>query len=105
MNAGSMRHRITIEKPIISQSATGEVTTTWLVIGTVFAGVCPLTGREAIQADQAVSESVIRVRFRYVGGLTTQCRLIHKGRVLEITNLVNVGERSAEYEVLCREAV
>jgi len=105
MRAGEKRHRITIKKPTESQSGTGEVTTSWSTLGTVWASVQPISGREAIQADQAIAESTIRIRMRYVHGLDTDCRIIHKGRTLEISRAININETNSEYELLCFEAV
>ena len=105
MRAGKLRHRVTIESPSESQSDSGEVTSTWAAIATVWAAVEPLSGRERLAAEQAGAEVAVRVRMRYVAGVTPTCRILHGTRYLEIAAVIDPAERGAELELLCREAV
>jgi|TARA_R100001530_G_scaffold134471_2_gene109399 SPP1 family predicted phage head-tail adaptor len=105
MRAGEKRHRITIQKPTKAQSATGEVTDSFSNFATVFASVQPLSGREAVQAEQGIAESTIRIRMRYINNLTVDCQIIYKGRTLEINSVINIDEINKEYELLCSESV
>ncbi len=105
MNPGEMRHRIMIKTPTEAQSGTGHITKTWVTLATVWASIKPISGRELLQADQAIAESTVRIRFRYIRGLTTECNVIHRGRTLEINRIINVDELNKEFEILCSEAV
>lgn len=105
MRAGKLRHRIKITTPTESRGDTGEITYTWSTLATVWASVEPISGRELIQADQMQAEATVRIRLRYIPNLTTQCRIVHKGRTLEIVSAQNITDRNAEFELLCREAV
>ena len=105
MRANRLRHRVTIVKPVDSQSGSGMVSQTWATLATRFASVEPITGREAIQAGMAIAVATIRVRFRYVPEFTTECRIIHKGRTLEIVKANNIADRNIEHELLCMESV
>ena len=105
MHTGRLRHRIIIKRPVESQSATGEVTNTWVMVAHVWASVEALSGKEVLMAEGAVAEGTIRVRMRYVADVTPECRIIHGERTLEIVHVNNVHGKNKEYELLCREDV
>ena len=105
MNPGEMRHRIQIKEVVETRDDTGELIRTWTTIATAWASVKPIAGRELLQADQAIAESTVRIRMRYIRGVTTECNIIHRGRTLEINRLINVDDIDKEYEILCSEAV
>lgn len=105
MRAGKLRHRIIIKQPTEVQSDTGDETLTWSTLATVWASVEPIRGREQIMADASMSECTHRIRLRYVSGLTTQCRIEHKSRTIEIVHIGNINDVDAEYELMCKEAV
>lgn len=104
MHTGRLRHRITIQRTVETQSGTGETTYTWLTIATVWASVNDLSGRELLQADAGSAEVTVRVILRYVESVTPLCRILHGSRTLEIVHVNNVQGRQKEYELLCREA-
>lgn len=105
MHTGRLRHRITIQRTVETQSGTGAATVfSWLTIATVWASVNDLSGRELIQADAAAVEATVRVRLRYTDDVTALCRILHGDRTLEIVHVNNVQGRQKEYELLCREA-
>ena len=103
MKAGSLRHRVTIQRLTITQGTAGEVVESWSDVATVYAAVEPLSGREFWQAQQVAAESQIRVRIRYRAGLDTTMRVIHDDRTLEILSIVDPEERHRELQLMCRE--
>jgi len=105
MNAGKLRHRLTILSPSEEQGATGDVTTSWLVVAVTWASIEPLSGREIMVAQQPVGEATHRVRMRYRAGIGHDYRLQFGERIFEIVSIGNIEERNAEYEILCREAI
>ena len=105
MNAGRMKQLVKVQKPVETQSATGEVTSSWETLGSAWASIEPVSGREAIQGGQAYAEGLIRVRMRHMVKMTTECRLVLPGRILEITQLNNIEDRNVEFEIMCREVV
>jgi len=80
--AGRLRHRITIQRPKITQDpATGQTTTRWLdVASDVPAAIEPLSVREFIASQQMQSEISTRIVIRYREGLTAQMRILHVKR-------------------------
>jgi len=77
LNAGRLRHRIRIEKPIVTQDPeTGALTEAVQVIGNVFASIEPLSAREFIAAQSTQSQISARIVIRYRSGLTPDMRLV-----------------------------
>ena len=103
MKAGSLRHRVELQKATYAQDGVGEPIETWATYAKRWAAVEPLSGRELLQAQQVNSEATIRVRLRFVSGVTQQQRLLHNSRTLEIVSVIDPQERNAELELLCKE--
>lgn len=103
MQAGRLRHRVTIQQPVETRNAFGEAIKTWSTVATIYASVEPLSGREMFDAEQVQSEISHRVRLRYRSGLTTRMRLLYGSRVLHIQAVIDVKERHQELQLMCRE--
>ncbi|MFQ5625592.1 MAG: phage head closure protein [Methyloligellaceae bacterium] len=105
MRAGQLRHRVQVQSRSSTTSG-GELSDTWSTVATVWADIDPLTGRELLAAHQTQSEATIRVAMRYgseLKDLTSDDRLLFKGRVLEIIEAKNASERNEEWHLLCKE--
>lgn len=77
LNAGRLRHRVRIEKPIVTQDPeTGELVEAVQVVGTVFAAIEPLSAREFIAAQSTQSQITARIVIRFRSGLTPDMRLV-----------------------------
>lgn len=77
LNAGRLRHRLRIEKPIFTQDpTTGELVETVQIIGNVFASIEPLSAREFIAAQSTQSQITARILIRYRSGLTPEMRFV-----------------------------
>jgi len=64
MQAGLMRHRVTIQSNTPVQNSTGEEIDSWADAATVWAEVRPLSGQEYIQARQQGANVTTRIRMR-----------------------------------------
>ena len=102
INTGQMRERVTIQKPVDRQSPLGEATLEWEEIGTVWASVFNVSAKDYFAAQQAGALVTHRVRVRFLPELTIQCRLIWRGRKMEIASILERESRSM-HEVLARE--
>jgi SPP1 family predicted phage head-tail adaptor len=103
MNAGRLRHRITIQEPVTARNGYGEAITTWTAVATVWASVEPLSGREYFAAEHVQSEVTHRVRMRWQSGITPDMRVLFNGRVLKIDAVINYGERRTDLQLMCQE--
>lgn len=85
MNAGALRHRITIDELVITQdSDTGAVEETWAEFCSVWAAIIPLSGREFVAAS-AIQDSVnTRITIRWREGILPEMRVHHAGAIYNI---------------------
>ena len=103
MRAARIRHRVTIQQPVVAVNGYGERITTWSTVAVVWAAVEPLRGREFFDAEQTQAEVSHRVVLRYRSGMVATMRLLHLTRVLHIQAIIDVDERHRELQLMCRE--
>ena len=103
MRAARIRHRVTIQQPVVAVNGYGERITTWSTVAVVWAAVEPLRGREFFDAEQVQAEISHRVVLRYRSGMVATMRLLHLTRVLHIQAIIDVDERHRELQLMCRE--
>lgn len=101
---GRLRERVTIQQATETRNALGESVQSWATFAERWASVDGLSSREVLLTGQQQTEVTHRVRLRYVDGLKSTMRIIWRGRVLEITSLLEHGNRS-HHEALCTERV
>ena len=104
IDPGRLRERVTIQQATATRNRIGETVQTWGAFAEVWASVDGLSGREVLQSGQQRAEVTHRVGMRYVDGMTQQMRLSWRGRILEITSLLEHNNRT-EHELLCVEAI
>lgn len=87
MRIGALRHRVTIEQPVTARDPlTGDLVESWSTYaGNVPAEIVPLSGREFLQSGANQAELTARATVRWDANLRTTMRLIHEGRVYQIT--------------------
>lgn len=102
--AGLLRHRVTHERYTVTDDM-GQDVQSHVAVGTYWAYVEPTSGSES--SDESGTSAVVthRVRLRYGPTIRPKDRLIFRGRTLNITSVVNVGEANTELLLTCEEAV
>lgn len=103
MQAGRLRHRVSIQQRVEARNGYGELITTWSTLATVWGSVEPIRGREFFEAEQVQSEISTRVRIRYYDGITAQMRVLFGARKLQIVAVIDVNERHKEMQLMCKE--
>lgn len=105
LKAGNLRHRIALQRKQQTQNPqTGAMVTTWVTEATVPAAVEPLSAREFIAAQAVQSDVSVRIRVRYRPGITSAMRLLHDGKVYNITGVLADKDSGREYLTLpCSE--
>ena len=102
MRAGTLDQRVTLERLTGGVDELGQPFEDWATVATVWASVQPLVGREFIAAQAAQSEVTTRVVIRYMAGLTAADRVLHDGRVYEVTAVLDVRSQNDELVLMCR---
>ncbi len=104
IDPGRLRERVTIQQSTERRNPLGETTMAWATFVERWASVQGISAREFLLTGQQQTEITHRVRLRYVDGLTSQMRILWRGRVLEIASALEHNNRS-EHELLCTERV
>lgn len=101
MRAGTLRHRITLQQPSLTQDpATGEMVAGWATVAQLWASVEPLSTREFIAAQAGQSEISARVVIRYRAGVLPTMRILYRGKVYNIHGVLTDTKSGLEYLTL-----
>lgn len=104
IDAGKMRHLVTVQEPVEERDSFGSVIRKWVTLTRRWAELIPGDLVANPEESEAVTISYT-VRMRYMKVLGTQHRLIHKGRLLTINAVVNPDQRGEETVVSAEERV
>jgi SPP1 family predicted phage head-tail adaptor len=107
MQAGKLRHRVTIQQPVRSQSpTTGSVIDTWQTIAEVWAEISPSSAREFTAAMAVQSEITTRITIRHRADVTSKHRILHRGKTYNIEGVLPDPVSGLDYLTLpCSEGV
>lgn len=98
MNAGKLRHRVTIQNFSEQQDPyTGEITKKWSDMSTVWAQVAPLSVREFIAAAAEQGEVTTRITIRKIDNLTNQSRILFRGKTYNIHGVLPDNVSGLDY--------
>lgn len=107
MQAGRLRHPITIQAPVKTANTTGETRKQWSDVASRRAHIEPLSGRELWQARQTDATVSHRVTMRADRSLSIvpQMRVKFGTRVFDINAALTVDEIHHEQVLYCTEVV
>lgn len=106
LNAGTLRHRITIQQAQDTQNSYGEPVPTWITFATVWASIEPLSGRELSTYRSIGGTETHKVTMRYLSGLDLDTMQIsYNNRTFSINSISNTEERNYELVLTCTEYV
>lgn len=107
MQAGKLRHRVTLQEPVkVQNPTTGAVINTWRDVSTIWAEVSPLSAREFIAAQASQGEISTRITIRYRPGVTRKHRILFRGAIYNIEGVLPDPKSGREYLTLtCSEGV
>lgn len=107
MQAGKLRHRVTLERPTVMTDSHGDQVKTWATLAEVWAEVLDLSGREFIAAQQVMADITVQVRMRGRTDfrLTPKDRIVFGSRTFDIRHVTDQGGKGVEWRALCTERV
>lgn len=85
MEAGRLRHRVTIQQKSATTDAFGGRVETWADIATVWASVEPLQGRELASAKATYPEVTAKITMRYRDNVTEVNRIKFENKYYNLT--------------------
>ena len=101
MRTGKLRHRITLQRPGLSQDPqTGEMVPGWQDVATVWASIEPLSAREFIAAQAGQSEVSARVVIRHRDDVDATMRALYRGKLYNIHGVLADPKSGLEYLTL-----
>jgi SPP1 family predicted phage head-tail adaptor len=101
MNAGDLRHSVTLQQKSSTRSGIGEQVVTWTDVATVRARAVPLRGRELFAASQYHEATDTRFETYYRSDVTQTMRLLWRGQPYDIVGVINVDGMDREMHLMC----
>lgn len=104
MKAGKLDKRLDIEQPITTQDSAGSPVVSWLAVGTVWASIEPIKGREAMTANQnlAIMDTRIKVRAHpLLSSINAKWRVKYNGLIYNIVSVAHIELGNREIELMC----
>lgn len=105
MQAGKLRSRISVDRPMTSQNETGEEIIDWHHVGDYSADIEPLSGREALLQNVNLAIEDTRIHVRWTPGLdqmTEKWRLRRRDKFYDIKNIAHIHLRQRTIEILAK---
>jgi SPP1 family predicted phage head-tail adaptor len=106
LEAGRLRHRITIQEFASIQDSNGDVTEEWAnFASSVPAAIEPLSVREFLQSATEQNQSIARITIRY-RALPAKFRILHKSKIYNPAGVLADKDSGIEYlSIPCSEGV
>lgn len=102
INAGDLRHRITLQRPAAGPDALGQMVPTWQTVDEVWGWVRQQQGREWLAADSAQASGKASVRIRWRNDVRPDWRVLWRGQPYAIVGEpVDVQGARVMLELLC----
>lgn len=110
MRSSALNRRITIQQRGTAQDEFGAQVNTWTEIGSLWASIEPLNGRELIAAQAVQSEISHRITIRYQPQFSNPkhvatMRIMYKDRIFNIYAAMNIAEGNRMIDILATEGV
>ncbi|EPE1527378.1 phage head closure protein [Citrobacter freundii] len=101
MQAGKLNKRITLQKPVKTQSSvTGAVVNVWADVAELWANVADLSARDFVAAQAGQSEVTTRITIRWRDDVTDKHRILYRGCVYDIQGVLEDDKSGREYLTL-----
>ena len=103
MEAGKLRHRVTIKQKSTTRDAAGGEVVAWTTFATVWGSVEPMRGQEYLEANRVGAQVDTRIRIRYASGVLPSMQAVYGSHTYDILSVINVEERNIEMQLMCKE--
>lgn len=107
IKAGKYNKVITVQKRDYDKerknNTYGNSRPIWKNVATVRASVEPLQGREYFSGPFQIGENIIRIRIRYLEGITRKMRIRYGNRLFDIYSVIDGMESHRELKLMCKE--
>ncbi len=106
MRAGSLRHLVTVEQPVIVTDSYGAPVTTWTTFCNAYASIEIMKSFDKSVAAATWPGADITITMRYVAGITGNMRIVYGDTIYSILGQPNdVEGRHREIILTCESGV
>lgn len=105
MKVSKLRHRVTLQEKTVLTDELKQQSVVWNDVGTVWASVEPLHGKEYFAARQENAQVSVKITMRYRPGVAAQMRAMFLQNVYEIVSVINIEEKNRTLVLMCEEKV
>lgn len=105
MDAGLMRHRITIQRLGCTRNEFGEPEDIWEDVVSLRASINPLSGRDFTAAMKEQAEVTHKVTIRYNPTVKVSMRARFGDRLFRILHIIDTWEQHREMTLICKELI
>jgi len=103
MDIGSLRHKVQLQRPSITQDSVGQPTNTWTTYYTSRAKIDILKGQLLYQTAEFINKNSYQITMRFPVGILISAadRVVFNDQVYVIQSVINVEQRNRELRLLC----
>ena len=98
-DVGKLNKRIAFIAHMETTNAIGQIILQEQIAKQVWANIMPIRGFEQTLEERLRPETVYRILTRYHKGITPDMKIKYKGRLLHITEIINVDEGDFALEI------
>lgn len=100
---GNYRNKILIESATQAADASGALVDTYSTFATWWAKIIPVNGVETVSEGKVNSIVSVKMRGRYISGITTTMRAKFGTRIYSIVSVINLNEQGAMMDLSLKE--
>jgi SPP1 family predicted phage head-tail adaptor len=105
---GDLRHKVQLEEPMVSKSATGAVVISWIQRAEVFASIKPFSGREILASGEIRGGTDTRIVIRTLADsiqIQPSWRLKHAAVIYNIDAVLPDESGRVYLQLLCKSGL
>lgn len=105
MRAGRLRHRAELQKTTEVSDGAGGVTVTWTKDRDMWCRITPTSGVQQMESMRRNSPIDHEITARWNDDITTEKRIVHKGRAFNINAVTNPDGKEVEAHIIASSDV
>lgn len=102
---GTLKHRITLQKPVTIVNPNGFEVETWENYKTLWAAASNLHGREYYAAAAVQAENTVKFTIRYLPDINTSMRILFRDKQYNIIAIDNIKYQNRYLEIKAQEVM
>lgn len=105
LRAGRFRHRATLQRMEETEDGGGGVSVDWVNERALWCWIRPTSGAQRMEAMRRESSVTHEIHTRYAQDITTEKRIVHRGKAYLIEAVFSPDERQEYLHIVAAEGV